>query len=92
MIAHIDTVDILIGYTTGKSFQHDTISVQVLVPPHIMVWDILLWQELFTDLTLFPHPKDASISNAKILKFLDVALESSSKAKVLNMIWVKQDL
>ena len=33
IIAYIDAVDILVGYVTGKSFQHDTILVQVMVPP-----------------------------------------------------------
>jgi hypothetical protein len=60
MIAHIDAVDILSGYVTGASFQHNTISVQVLIPPQ-MDRDILPWRELLTDSTLFPQAEADAI-------------------------------
>ena len=61
---------------------------------------LLLWQELFTDSTLFstetawdnPHPAKASISNADILKFLTDAIEHSTLAKTAIKKWERRDL
>ena len=60
---------------------------------------LLPWQELFTDLTLFPtetawdnpHPAKASISNADILKFLTDAIEPSTLAKTAIKKWQCRD-
>ena len=60
---------------------------------------LLLWQELFTNSTLFPtetawdnpHPAKAGISNANILKFLTNAIEPSTLAKTAIKKWQHRD-
>ena len=56
---------------------------------------LLLWQEFFTDSTLFPtetawdnpHPAKAGISNVNILKFLTDAIEPYTLAKTAIKKW-----
>jgi len=95
IIAHFDAVDILVGYVTGPQFQHNNISVQILVAPPVDQ-SLLPWRELFTDSTLLPtktiwDPLSGK-DNAAILEFLNKALEPSSKAKAVKTFWRRQDL
>ncbi|KAF8964834.1 hypothetical protein BDZ97DRAFT_1757742 [Flammula alnicola] len=81
--AHFDAVDILIGYITGPLFQHETVSIQIVVALPVngqMVWDPL------------SAKANAGISNTGILEFLKKSLDPSSTAKVIKMMWSKKDV
>jgi hypothetical protein len=95
IIAHFDAVDILVGYVTGPQFQHNSISVQILVAPPVDQ-SLLPWRELFTDSTLLPtktiwDPLSGK-DNAAILEFLNKALKPASKAKGVKTCWKMKDL
>ena len=89
-MVHFDAVEILIAYITGLHFNHDTISIKILVSPP-MGEAMLPWQTLFKNSALFPAHSvssaldtpdtldDASlpITNADILKFLETTVSSN---------------
>src|SRR5271169_2233629 len=96
IVAHFDVVNILVDYITGPKFQHNAISIQILVSPPVEN-HLLPWRELFTDSTLFPNetirnPLSAKvISNADILEFLNNALEPAAEAKAIRALWNKKN-
>jgi hypothetical protein len=100
MLAHFDAVGILVGYVTGPNFQHNTISIQILVTAPVDQ-HLLPWRELFTDSTLFPTETvwdplsakaDAGISNISILEFLNNALEPFTTVNAVKTLWSKKEL
>jgi hypothetical protein len=105
ILAHFDAVDTLVGFVTGEKFQHHHISVKLLVPPPVDQ-DLLPWQDLFTDATLFPTKSEWHVagqaksgkstksgkSNPDILDFLNESLQHYQYTVDLKRFWKKQDL
>jgi hypothetical protein len=87
MVVHFDAVDILNSYITGPHFNHDTISIKILMPPPVG-GAMLPWQVLLKDSNHFPTKCVLSAhsaldmldvsppTNDDILKFLETAISS----------------
>jgi hypothetical protein len=87
MVVHFDAVEILNSYITGPHFNHDTISIKILMPPPVG-GAMLPWQVLLKDSNHFPTecaPSARSAldvldvsppTNDDILKFLETAISS----------------
>lgn len=101
MVTNFNAVNILVQYFAGAGSQYDNISVKIVVAPPVDK-RLLPWQELLTDPKLFPTGiewddsrsanANADISNGDILRFLENALETSSKVRGAKTAWSKRDL
>ncbi|KJA17468.1 hypothetical protein HYPSUDRAFT_57717 [Hypholoma sublateritium FD-334 SS-4] len=100
MVTYFDAVSTLVCYVTGQYFNHEAISIRILVAPPVDR-RLLPWQELFADSTLFPTLPDYDagfscagwhINNADILEFLSNALDTLSKAEAAKITWDEKDV
>jgi hypothetical protein len=86
MVVHFDAAEILVAHITGPHFNHDNISIKILVSPPVGQ-AMLPWQTLLKDSALFPMQSACSTldvldyaahpTNDGILKFLEIAVSSN---------------
>jgi hypothetical protein len=72
IVGHFDEVEILSGFVHWKHFSYDSISIQIMLPPHTTP-EKLEWRKLFTD------PHYLPTNNRLMLTFLEQGVLAAQK-------------